>query len=56
MPAGATLDPASGQFAWTPGPDQVGDYPVQFSVSDGELGHDPDGPAAGHRQVPCCRR
>ncbi len=37
LPEGATLNPSSGQFAWTPGPDQAGDYPVQFSVSDGDL-------------------
>ena len=37
LPEGATLNPGTGQFAWTPGPDQVGDYPVQFSVTDGTL-------------------
>jgi hypothetical protein len=37
LPAGASLDPNSGVFTWTPGPTQVGDFPVQFSVSDGQL-------------------
>ena len=37
LPEGATLDPQTGAFAWTPGPAQTGDYSVQFSVSDGEL-------------------
>lgn len=36
LPAGATLDPATGEFMWTPGPGQAGDYVVGFSVSDGE--------------------
>jgi len=37
MPAGASLNPRTGAFAWTPGPAQLGDYAVEFSVSDGEL-------------------
>ncbi|MGA2068563.1 MAG: CARDB domain-containing protein, partial [Thermoguttaceae bacterium] len=37
MPEGATLDPDSGQFTWTPGPTQAGDYAVSFAVSDGTL-------------------
>ncbi len=37
LPAGATLDPSSGAFAWTPGSGQAGTYPVVFSVSDGQL-------------------
>jgi YD repeat-containing protein len=37
MPEGATLDPGTGAFSWTPGPSQTGDYSVQFSVTDGEL-------------------
>ncbi len=36
LPAGATLDPASGQFSWTPGPSQAGDYVVTLQVSDGQ--------------------
>ncbi|MGA2035933.1 MAG: putative Ig domain-containing protein, partial [Thermoguttaceae bacterium] len=37
MPEGATLDPNSGEFTWTPGPTQAGDYAVSFAVSDGTL-------------------
>jgi YD repeat-containing protein len=37
LPEGAVLDPQTGQFTWTPGPAQVGDYPVTFAVSDGQL-------------------
>ncbi len=37
MPEGATLNPATGLFQWTPGPTQVGDYEIQFTVSDGDL-------------------
>ncbi len=37
LPEGASLDAHTGTFAWTPGPSQIGDYSVQFSVSDGEL-------------------
>ncbi len=36
LPAGATLDSTTGQFDWTPGPGQTGDYVVLFAVSDGE--------------------
>jgi len=37
LPAGASLNPNSGAFTWTPGAGQAGDYPVVFSVSDGQL-------------------
>ncbi len=37
LPAGATLDPNTGVFTWTPGAGQAGDYPIVFSVSDGQL-------------------
>ena len=37
LPEGATLDAHTGVFTWTPGPAQVGDYLVQFTVTDGEL-------------------
>jgi YD repeat-containing protein len=37
MPEGASLDPGTGVFRWTPGPTQAGDFVVQFTVSDGEL-------------------
>ncbi len=37
LPVGATLDSATGQFTWTPGAGQLGDYSVNFTVSDGEL-------------------
>ena len=36
LPPGATFDPASGTFTWTPAYNQAGNYPnVQFQVSDG---------------------
>jgi hypothetical protein len=36
LPSGATFDPASRTFSWTPGYDQAGSYPgVVFTVSDG---------------------
>ncbi|HEY4633395.1 MAG TPA: putative Ig domain-containing protein, partial [Candidatus Limnocylindrales bacterium] len=37
LPDGATLDPVTGDFRWTPGAGQAGDYVVSFQVSDGEL-------------------
>jgi YD repeat-containing protein len=37
MPEGAALNSSTGQFMWTPGPTQAGDYAVSFAVSDGEL-------------------
>src|SRR5262249_1897470 len=37
LPQGATLDPITGHFSWTPGPLQAADYVINFSVSDGEL-------------------
>jgi hypothetical protein len=33
-PEGATLDPATGSFAWTPRYDQAGEYRVTFTVTD----------------------
>jgi uncharacterized protein (TIGR03437 family) len=45
LPQGASFDPVSGDFAWTPGASQLGKYAVQFVATD----------AAGHsasRQVP----
>src|SRR5690606_34359013 len=35
-PEGATLDPATGAFAWTPGPGQLGDHVVTLIVDDGK--------------------
>ncbi|MGE3817844.1 MAG: putative Ig domain-containing protein, partial [Isosphaeraceae bacterium] len=35
LPQGATFNPATGAFSWTPGPGQAGDHVVAFSVSDG---------------------
>ncbi|HBF35862.1 MAG TPA: hypothetical protein DDW50_00900, partial [Firmicutes bacterium] len=35
MPAGAILDPVTGEFSWTPA--LAGTYTVQFTVSDGQL-------------------
>ena len=38
LPSGATFDPATRAFTWTPGYDQAGSYPgVHFEVSDGSL-------------------
>jgi hypothetical protein len=35
LPGGATIDPATGVFEWTPGFTQAGTYTIPFSVSDG---------------------
>jgi hypothetical protein len=38
LPPGATFDPQTGTFSWTPGYDQAGVYPnIHFEVSDGEF-------------------
>ena len=37
LPAGATFDPASRQFSWSPDYNQAGNYTVTFSVTDGSL-------------------
>ncbi len=37
LPAGASLDPNSGAFTWTPSAGQAGDYPIVFTVTDGPL-------------------
>ena len=34
LPDGATLDPATGAFSWTPNNEQAGTYSVTFSVAD----------------------
>jgi hypothetical protein len=34
---GATFNSSTGRFSWTPTNDRVGQYPVHFEVSDGEL-------------------
>ena len=36
-PAGAAIDPETGEFTWTPTHDQVGDHDITLCVSDGEL-------------------
>jgi len=36
LPDGAVLDSVTGQFDWTPGPGQTGDYVIVFAVSDGQ--------------------
>ncbi len=36
LPEGATLDAQTGEFSWIPGPGQIDDYAVTFTVSDGE--------------------
>ncbi len=35
LPAGASFDPATRQFSWTPGYHQAGTYTVTFTASDG---------------------
>jgi len=35
LPTGATLDPQTGEFAWTPSYTQAGSYQVTFRASDG---------------------
>ena len=35
LPAGAMVDEDTGEFKWTPGPGQGGDYLVTFEVTDG---------------------
>jgi hypothetical protein len=39
-PAGAALDPVTGEFTWHPDCDAVGEYTVTFTVSDGRGGVD----------------
>ncbi len=36
LPQGASLNAATGEFDWTPGPAQTGEHAVAFSVSDGQ--------------------
>ncbi len=36
LPSGAQINPQTGQFQWTPGPSQAGDYVVTLQVSDGQ--------------------
>ena len=35
LPSGSALNPTTGQFTWTPGYTQSGNYVVEFSASDG---------------------
>ncbi len=37
LPTGASFDPESRTFSWTPNSNQVGTYTVRFSVTDGHL-------------------
>lgn len=37
LPAGASLNPTSGAFSWTPSFSQAGSYTVTFRASDGDL-------------------
>ena len=37
LPAGATIDPQTGLFTWTPSITQVGSFTVQFTATDGTL-------------------
>jgi len=36
LPEGATLDPVTGAFSWTPGAGQAGDYLVMVELTDGK--------------------
>lgn len=36
-PEGATIDPETGEFTWTPTVEQVGEHEIELCVSDGEL-------------------
>jgi len=40
--AGASFDPGSGTFSWTPGIDQQGTYPVWFYATDGDPAYPTD--------------
>lgn len=40
LPSGATLDPVTGIFDWTPSSTQVGSYTVAFTANDGNGGSD----------------
>jgi len=40
LPDGATFDPATQRFRWTPGFDQQGDHAIEFGVDDGSGGDD----------------
>ncbi len=37
LPTGASFDPVTQQFTWSPAYNQVGNYTVTFRVSDGTL-------------------
>ena len=39
LPAGATFDPATQQFSWTPGYTEAGVYTVTFTANDGTQSH-----------------
>jgi len=36
LPSGASLDPSTGAFSWTPADDQVGTYPITFTATDAD--------------------
>ena len=36
LPTGAAINAQTGQFQWTPGPSQAGDYVITLQVSDGQ--------------------
>ncbi|MBD3414941.1 MAG: hypothetical protein GF421_10985 [Candidatus Aminicenantes bacterium] len=38
LPSGATLNPSTGHFSWTPSHTQSGEYDVELTVTDGLLG------------------
>ena len=40
VPRGASIDPATGKFSWTPDQPQDGDYSFEVTVSDGDGGAD----------------
>ena len=43
LPEGATLDPHTGAFSWTPGPSQTGDYVVAVHGLRRRADRDPAG-------------
>jgi large repetitive protein len=36
LPLGASVNPATGEFVWTPGPGQAGEYLIRLLASDGQ--------------------
>ena len=51
-PDGATLDPATGAFRWTPAGNAAGTYQITFTAGDGNAQQQRDGHADRHRRQP----